>query len=125
MTDTNADWPKEIRLNSAKNQLSVTFLDDVVLTLDAEYLRVFSPSAEVQGHSPDERKIVDKKKDVTITNIEQVGNYAIMIVFSDKHDTGLYTWAYLRDLGEKHDILWQQYLEELEANGMSRGSLSH
>jgi DUF971 family protein len=120
MTDTNADWPKEIRLNSAKNQLSVTFLDDVTLTMDAEYLRVFSPSAEVQGHSPDERKIVDKKKDVTIANIEQIGNYAIMIVFSDKHDTGLYTWAYLRDLGEKHDILWQQYLEELEANGMSR-----
>ncbi len=120
MTDANANWPKEIRLNSAKNQLRVTFSDDVTVTLDAEYLRVFSPSAEVQGHSPDERKIVGGKKDVTITNIEQTGNYAIMIVFSDKHDTGLYTWLYLRELGEKHDILWKQYLEELETHGMSR-----
>ena len=120
MTNANAEWPTEIRLNSAKNQLRVTFSDGAALSLDAEYLRVFSPSAEVQGHSPDERKIVDGKKDVTITNIEQVGNYAIMIVFSDKHDTGLYTWLYLRELGEKHDVLWQQYLEELEANGMSR-----
>jgi DUF971 family protein len=120
MTEANIDWPKEIRLNSAKNQLSVTFSDDATLTMDAEYLRVFSPSAEVQGHTPAERKIVGGKKDVTITDLEQVGNYAIKITFSDKHDTGLYTWLYLRDLGEKHDKLWKQYLSELEANGMSR-----
>ncbi|MEJ2227714.1 MAG: DUF971 domain-containing protein [Alphaproteobacteria bacterium] len=120
MTNVNADWPTEIRLNSAKNQLRVTFSDGAALDLDAEYLRVFSPSAEVQGHAPDERKIVEGKKDVTITKLEQVGNYAIQIIFDDGHDTGLYTWLYLRDLGEKHDVLWKQYLEELEANDMSR-----
>ena len=120
MTNANTEWPTEIRLNSAKNQLRVTFSDGAALSLDAEYLRVYSPSAEVQGHSPAERKIVGGKKDVTITNLEQVGNYAIQIVFSDGHNTGLYTWIYLRDLGEKHVILWKQYLEELEANGMSR-----
>jgi DUF971 family protein len=120
MREETACWPTEIRLNAAKDQLHIAFEGGVAFTLDAEYLRVFSPSAEVQGHAPSERKVVGGKKDVTIKTIEQVGNYAIKPVFSDGHDTGLYTWLYLHDLGAHHDKLWAQYLSELAERGMTR-----
>jgi DUF971 family protein len=121
MTDENAACPSEIRLNGTKDQLDVVFEQGDKLTLSAEYLRVFSPSAEVQGHAPGERKVVPGKRTVTITKIEPVGNYAIRPIFSDGHDSGLFTWLYLRELGKHHDTLWAQYLDELEKLGLSRG----
>lgn len=120
-TEENTDWPSEIRLNSAKDQLYVVFEQGEKLTLPAEYLRVFSPSAEVQGHAPGERKVVPGKRTVTITKLEPVGNYAVRPTFSDGHDSGLYTWLYLRELAKYYDKLWAQYLEEIEKLGLSRG----
>jgi len=121
MTQMQQPWPDELRLSADKTVLNVTFDDGVRFDLPAELLRVMSPSAEVQGHSPSQRKTVAGKKDVTIARLEPVGNYAVRIVFSDRHDTGIYSWAYLRDLGERRDQLWQGYLEELAAKGLSRG----
>src|SRR5208337_4182339 len=97
MTQKGAQEPKasELRLNPQKTELSVTFTDGTVSSLSAEFLRVVSPSAEVQGHSPSERKLVPGKRDVTIRAIEPIGNYAVRLVFSDGHNTGLYSWHYL------------------------------
>jgi DUF971 family protein len=111
--------PEEIRLNPDKDQLTVTF-PDASYTLTAEMLRVTSPSAEVQGHSPSERVTVGGKRDVTITRIDPVGNYAVKLVFSDGHDTGIFSWSYLRKLGVERDEIWQQYLNELSEKGLSR-----
>ncbi|RIA47537.1 gamma-butyrobetaine hydroxylase-like domain-containing protein [Dichotomicrobium thermohalophilum] len=111
--------PEEIRLNPDKDQLTVTF-PDATYTLTAEMLRVTSPSAEVQGHSPSERVTVGGKRDVKITRIEPVGNYAVKLVFSDGHDTGIFSWSYLRKLGVERDEIWQQYLNELAEKGLSR-----
>ncbi len=86
----------------------------------AEFLRVLSPSAEVQGHSPEQRVTVPGKANVSIAAVDPIGNYAVRLTFSDRHDTGLYSWTYLRRLGEEHDALWQDYLAELKAKGMSR-----
>lgn len=113
-------WPSEIRLNPEKNQLKVSFGDDGSFSYAAEFLRVMSPSAEVQGHSPDQRVTVPGKIDVLVKSIEPVGNYAIRIVFDDGHDTGLYSWDYLHELGTEHDARWRQYLDELEQQGLSR-----
>ena len=88
-------WPSELRLNAEKTALRVAFTDGNSESLPAELLRVMSPSAEVQGHSPAERKLVSGKRDVTIKAVEPVGNYAVKLVFSDGHDTGLFTWPYL------------------------------
>jgi len=93
---------------------------DATYTLTAEMLRVVSPSAEVQGHSPSERVTVGGKRDVTISRIEPVGNYAVKLVFSDGHDTGIFSWSYLRKLGVERDEIWQQYLNELSEKGLSR-----
>jgi DUF971 family protein len=112
--------PTEIRLNPAKDELKVTFNDGKAFSFTAEFLRVLSPSAEVQGHGPDEKKTVGGKKTVTITHISATGNYAIRPVFSDGHSTGIYSWSYLYELGENQDKLWQAYLGELERKGMSR-----
>lgn len=120
MTVEQPDWPSEIRLNSSKDQLRVVFANGDSAALSAEYLRVFSPSAEVQGHAPSERKLVAGKKSVTITGMEPVGNYAVCLKFSDGHDTGLYTWLYLHDLGRKYDELWAQYVSELGQHGLTR-----
>lgn len=120
MTQQSEYWPTEIRLSPAKDQLHIAFEGGEAYTLSAEYLRVFSPSAEVQGHTPSERKVVGGKKAVTIAKIEPVGNYAVKPVFSDGHDTGLYTWLYLRDLGAHHEKLWAQYLTELGERGLTR-----
>jgi DUF971 family protein len=111
--------PEEIRLNSGKDQLTVVF-PDASYTLTAEMLRVTSPSAEVQGHSPSERVTLGGKRDVTIARIDPVGNYAIKLTFSDRHDTGIFSWSYLRKLGAERDEIWQQYLNELNEKGLSR-----
>jgi DUF971 family protein len=103
-------WPTEIRLDGAKKTLTVGFDSGEAFPLPAEYLRVESPSAEVQGHSPDEKKIVTGKQGVTIVAVEPVGNYAVRIVFDDGHDSGLYSWDYLHELGRELGTRWQAYL---------------
>ena len=113
-------WPKEIRLNPDKTALTVDFGDSGKFTYTAEFLRVMSPSAEVQGHSPDQRKTVPGKSGVLVGNIEPVGNYAIRIAFDDGHDTGLFSWEYLHELGSSYDERWEDYLGELEEKGLSR-----
>jgi DUF971 family protein len=122
MTQNSAQEPlvSELRLNPQKSELSVTFTDGVAGRLSAEFLRVVSPSAEVQGHSPSERKLVRGKRNVTIRAIEPVGNYAVRLVFSDGHNTGLYSWHYLYELTRRTDDLWNKYLQELAAAGASR-----
>jgi DUF971 family protein len=113
-------WPTELRLDKERRVLTVTFEDGTSFALPAELLRVLSPSAEVQGHSPDQRVTVAGKKSVGIVRIEPVGNYAVRIVFDDGHDTGLYAWAYLHELGENRDARWKSYLDDLAAKGLAR-----
>lgn len=113
-------WPTEIRLNPSKDSLIVGFDDGQSFALAAEYLRVFSPSAEVQGHSPEQRVTVGGKRAVRIRDLEPVGNYAVRIRFDDGHETGLYAWSYLRLLGETREARWADYLAELESKGLSR-----
>ena len=113
-------WPTELKLDKGRRVLTVTYDDGVSFALPAEFLRVLSPSAEVQGHSPEQRVTVAGKKSVGIARLEPVGNYAVRIVFDDGHDTGLYVWAYLRELGENDDARWQGYLNDLAAKGLSR-----
>ena len=100
-------WPTELRLDKDKRVLTVAFDDGQSFALPAELLRVLSPSAEVQGHSPDQRVTVPGKRNVGIARIEPVGNYAVRIVFTDGHDTGLFVWEYLRELGEQKEERWQ------------------
>jgi DUF971 family protein len=113
-------WPTEIRLRRDRRSLGLGFDDGAAFDLPAEYLRVLSPSAEVQGHSPEQRQTVGGKIDITITAVDPVGNYAVRITFSDRHDSGIYSWAYLRKLGAERDSLWAGYLQELEQKQMSR-----
>ena len=113
-------WPTEIRLDRAEKSLHVTFENGTAFDLPAEFLRVLSPSAEVQGHSADQRQTVPGRRHVGILEVEPVGNYAIKIVFDDLHDTGIYSWKYLYGLGRRQDELWRQYLSELDAKGLSR-----
>jgi DUF971 family protein len=110
----------EFRLSPDKSALSVAFTDGFKEKLPAEFLRVVSPSAEVQGHSPSERKLVPGKRRVTIKAIEPVGNYAVRLVFSDGHSTGLYSWSYLYEIAHKKDDMWSAYLQELASAGLSR-----
>lgn len=119
MTESSP-WPTEIRLNKEKNELTVTFGETDTFRYSAEFLRVLSPSAEVQGHSPDQRQTVPGKKGVRVSDLEQVGNYAIRIRFDDGHDTGLYSWSYLHELGMFYDDRWADYLRELSEKGLSR-----
>lgn len=114
-------WPTEIRLNKDKNELTVAFDNTKRFVFSAEFLRVMSPSAEVQGHSPDQRQTVPGKRNVLVRNLEQVGNYAVKVAFNDGHDTGLFSWSYLYELGEEQDVRWSAYLSELEAKGLTRG----
>lgn len=119
--DNNADvWPKELRLKEAGRLLQVTFDSGDVFELSAEYLRVMSPSVEVRGHSPQERKTVGGKRMITITGIEPVGTYAVRLTFADSHATGIYTWIYLHELGSTFAEKWAAYLTELAAKGLSR-----
>ncbi len=112
--------PKGIRVDQNRKNLTVVFDDDDHAVFSAEFLRVESPSAEVQGHHPSERRIIGGKRDVVIQALEPVGSYAIRIIFDDGHDTGLYSWDYLATLGRDHDRLWQTYLDGLAAQGLSR-----
>ena len=113
-------WPKELRVSKDKRSLTISFDDGEAFDLSAEYLRVTSPSAEVQGHSPAQRKTVPGKRSVEIMKMEPVGNYAVRITFTDLHDTGIFSWVYLRELGVEHEERWATYLRELEEKGMSR-----
>ncbi len=113
-------WPTELRLSKDRRSLHIAFDDGTAFSLPAEYLRVTSPSAEVQGHSPAERKTVPGKREVAILSVEQVGNYAVKLVFDDMHDTGIYGWDYLYRLGAEQGEKWQAYLDELAAKGLSR-----
>ncbi len=119
MADTTPQ-PTEIRLSRTKDELRVSFEGGETFALSAELLRVNSPSAEVQGHSPSERVVLGGKRDVLITRIDPVGNYALRLHFSDGHNTGLYSWRYLHHLGTSHEQLWAQYLRELGEKGLSR-----
>ena len=114
-------WPTELRLSKDRRTLAVAFEGGASVELPAEYLRVKSPSAEVQGHAPDERKTVPGKKDVTIVEVEPVGNYAVRLTFDDLHSTGIFTWEYLLELGQNHTAYWKAYLDELAARGLTRG----
>ncbi|MEZ5922869.1 MAG: DUF971 domain-containing protein [Hyphomicrobiaceae bacterium] len=119
---TSSDpWPTEIRLDREKRNLTVAFDTGEAYTLAAELLRVHSPSAEVQGHSPEQRVTVSGKRNITIREVVPVGNYAIQIIFDDEHSTGFYRWSYLADLGRNETRLWQQYEAELAGKGLSRG----
>ena len=114
--------PVEIKLHQKSRVLELTFDDDFNCNLTCEYLRVMSPSAEVQGHGPGQEVLQKHKEDVGITEITAAGNYAVKIHFDDGHNTGLYTWDYLHALGKRYDKNWQDYLEKLEAAGVSRRS---
>jgi DUF971 family protein len=114
------NWPSEIRLKRDRRSLHVRFDDGAEFDLPAEYLRVLSPSAEVQGHSPEQRQTIAGKVDVTIAAVDPVGNYAVRLTFSDRHDSGLFSWSYLRRLGTEREALWAGYLRDLEAKGLSR-----
>jgi len=113
-------WPVEIRLVKDRRALQVTFEDGNAFTLSAELLRVTSPSAEVQGHSEAQRKTVGGKRNVTILSVDPVGNYAVRLGFDDMHSTGIYSWAFLSDLGVNAERRFQDYLDDLQAKGLDR-----
>ncbi|HZS84351.1 MAG TPA: DUF971 domain-containing protein [Stellaceae bacterium] len=115
-----AHWPTEIRLKRAEKAIEIAFDDGARFRLPAEYLRVESPSAEVQGHSPTQKQLVPGKSQVAILRLEPVGNYAIRIVFDDGHDTGIFSWKYLYQLGEEQPTRWAAYLAALEKRGLDR-----
>ncbi len=115
-------WPVEIRVKRAERRLEVDFDDGRSFTLAAELLRVESPSAEVQGHTPSQKVTVGGKRNVGIVRVEPVGNYAVRIVFDDGHSTGIYSWSYLHKLGLQQESLWAAYLAAVEAQGLSRDS---
>jgi DUF971 family protein len=115
-----AHWPTEIRLKSAEKILEIDFDDGRKFRLPAEYLRVESPSAEVQGHGPGQKTLVAGRAHVGILGLEPVGNYAVRIKFDDLHDTGIYSWAYLYELGVKQAGNWAAYLAALAKNGLKR-----
>jgi DUF971 family protein len=117
---TQDPWPTEIRLKDKGRTLAVSFDGNEAFDLPAEYLRVMSPSAEVQGHSAAERKTVGGKRNVAIIQVEPVGNYAVRLVFDDMHNTGIYSWRYLHELGTEHSAKWAEYLSALGAKGLSR-----
>jgi DUF971 family protein len=118
--DVTLAWPVEIRLPKDRRTLRVVFDDNRTFDLSAELLRVTSPSAEVQGHSEAERKTVGGKRNVTILSVDPVGNYAVRLGFDDMHSTGIYSWAFLRDLGANAGQRFQDYLDDLQAKGLDR-----
>jgi DUF971 family protein len=120
MPDVTLAWPVEIRLPKDRRTLRIAFDDGCSFDLSAELLRVTSPSAEVQGHSEAERKTVGGKRNVTILSVDPVGNYAVRIGFDDMHSTGIYSWAFLRDLGVNAGRRFQDYLDDLQAKGLDR-----
>ena len=113
-------WPAEVRLKSKEKSLEIAFDNGVAFEYSAELLRVESPSAEVRGHGPGQEQTVAGRRHVGILAVEPVGNYAIRIKFDDFHETGIYSWNYLYDLGEQKSARWDAYLQALEAKGLSR-----
>ena len=122
--DHGTPLPTEIKLHQKSHLLEIAFADGKTFQLPFEYLRVYSPSAEVRGHAPGEEVLQVGKKGVEITKIEPVGNYAVQLVYSDGHDSGLYSWDYLYELGVHQDAMWQRYLDRLAAAGASREAAS-
>ncbi|HXR56226.1 MAG TPA: DUF971 domain-containing protein [Casimicrobiaceae bacterium] len=114
--------PTEIKLHQASRVLEISFSDGRHFRLPYELLRVYSPSAEVRGHGPGQEVLQTGKRDVTIAKVEPVGHYALRPTFSDGHDSGIYSWEHLYDLGVRQDELWRRYLERLAAAGASRDS---
>ena len=115
-----ARWPVELRLKRAQKLLEIAFDDGSRFSLPAEYLRVESPSAEVKGHGPGQKTLVHGRAHVGMIGLDPVGNYAVRITFDDLHDTGIYSWSYLHQLGVEHERRWREYLDALSANGLSR-----
>ncbi len=113
-------WPTEIRLKKAEKILEVDFDDGLSFAYPAELLRVESPSAEVQGHMPSQKQTIAGRRHVGIVGLEPVGNYAIRITFDDLHDTGIFSWQYLYELGTDLEAIWARYLDALERSGLSR-----
>ena len=118
--DKTTPSPTEIKLHQKSRVLEIAFADEQRFTLPFEFLRVYSPSAEVRGHGPGQEVLQVGKKDVEITQIEPVGSYAVQLVFSDGHDSGLYSWDYLYKLGVNQDAMWTHYLERMQQAGASR-----
>ena len=118
--DAQTPIPTEVKLHQASRVLELVFANGRHFRLPYEYLRVYSPSAEVRGHGPGQETLQAGKRDVTIASVEPVGHYALRPTFSDGHSTGIYSWDYLYDLGERQDELWQRYLERITAAGASR-----
>ena len=116
----NTPWPIELRLKRAEKLVEIEFDDGKRFSLPAEFLRVESPSAEVQGHGPGDKIIVAERAHVGILDLEPVGNYAVRIKFDDLHDTGIFSWDYLYRLGLEYDKRWRDYLAALAAKGLSR-----
>lgn len=113
-------WPTELRLRKDRKALTVAFDSGESFELPAEYLRVRSPSAEVQGHSPAERRTVGGKRNVALLELQPVGNYAVRLIFDDMHSTGIFSWDYLHELGLNRESYWGDYLAELKAKNLSR-----
>jgi DUF971 family protein len=118
-------WPTEVRYKRAERALVISFDNGARATLPAEYLRVESPSAEVQGHSPDQKQTVPGKRSVAVAELEPIGNYAVRLIFDDGHDTGIFSWKYLYELGMEYDERWARYLSALEAQGLNRDTAPH
>ena len=116
----NKHTPTEIKLHQKSRQMEISFADGARFELSYEFLRVYSPSAEVRGHGPGQEVLQIGKKDIEITAIEPVGSYAVQPRFSDGHDSGLYSWDYLYEIGTDRDQLWRQYLQRMQAAGASR-----
>lgn len=112
--------PTDIILHQQSKLLEIAFSDGARYKLPFEFLRVFSPSAEVRGHGAGQETLQTGKRNVILTDIDPAGNYAIKLTFDDGHDSGLYTWEYLHELGEKQDVMWHDYEHKLEAAGASR-----
>ena len=123
MTDQSdtRPWPTELRVTDGGTILAMAFDSGESFELDAEFLRVESPSAEVKGHGPGQEVTVGGKRHVKITALEHVGNYAVRITFDDGHSTGLYSWEYLRQLSDEQGVRWSEYLEKLDTKGLTRG----
>lgn len=117
--------PTSLKLRTQSRVLEVAFDDGATFALPFEYLRVYSPSAEVRGHGPGQETLQIGKHEVAVTKIEPVGNYAVRLIFSDGHDTGLYTWAYLYELGREHELKWKKYLARLSELGIPYPTAPH
>ncbi|MDP3483379.1 MAG: DUF971 domain-containing protein [Sulfuricella sp.] len=118
--DSKTPMPTEIKLHQKSRMLEIAFSDGQRFELPCEFLRIYSPSAEVRGHGPGQEVLQVGKKNVEITDVQPVGSYAVQLVFSDGHDSGLYSWDYLHDLGVNQEALWKKYLERMNEAGASR-----